>query len=98
VDGGATANDLLMQLQADLAGTALLRPQVLETTALGAAFFAGLATGVWESVDQLRALRSEGARFVPQMEETERARLLRGWRRAVQRAKAWAREEEQASP
>ena len=89
-DGGAARNDTLMQFQADVLGIAVERPTVTETTAWGAAALAGLATGVWESLDQLAALQTIERRFEPQMPESKRAALLHGWRRAVERAKGWA--------
>ncbi len=83
VDGGASANDFLMQFQSDVLGCALHRPACLETTALGAAYLAGLSTGFWESTDQLSALRENGADFAPQMDGATRDELLRNWREAV---------------
>jgi glycerol kinase len=86
-DGGASANDLLMQLQADQLGVPVERPEVMETTALGAAFLAGLATGVWSSPAELAATWRLGARFEPEARDDEgHAR----WRRAVERTKGWA--------
>lgn len=90
VDGGATANNLLMQFQADMAGIPVSRPVVQETTALGAAFFAGLATGFWTSVDELRTTWKENRRFLPAMEETKKSELLRHWAKAIERSKGWA--------
>jgi glycerol kinase len=90
VDGGAAANDFLMQFQADLLGVPVERPAMLETTALGAAGLAGIATGVWSSVDELRggdAVR----RFEPAISAAERATRLGAWERAVHAALAWAR-------
>lgn len=89
VDGGATANDLLMQLQADLLGVPVLRPRVRETTALGAAYLAGLAAGVWadpaELVEHARIERV----FTPALPRERAAALLARWERAVERAKGW---------
>ncbi|TYO96376.1 glycerol kinase [Geothermobacter ehrlichii] len=85
VDGGAAANDLLMQLQADLLRTDVVRPETIETTALGAALLAGLATGVWQGTEQIRQAWREERRFRPQMEDADRQRMLAGWRRAVGR-------------
>lgn len=90
VDGGATANNLLMQFQADILGTDVVRPKVTETTALGAAYMAGLATGFWDSIDTIRQQWQEDACFKPDMPETERAELTKGWARAVKAAKVWA--------
>jgi glycerol kinase len=83
VDGGASANDLLMQFQADLLGVPVERPRMIETTALGAAFLAGLATGVWSSRDEIRKGWKVGKRFDPKMKADERERHLAKWRRAL---------------
>jgi len=92
VDGGAARNDTLLQLQADLLGVPVERPAVTETTALGAAFLAGLATGVWSGVDEIASTWTLDRRFLPQMPADERARLLRGWHAAVRRSLGWAAE------
>ena len=89
VDGGAAVNDLLMQFQADVLGVPVVRPRVTETTALGAAYLAGLATGFWPSPDALRAGRSGDVKFEPRMAKTERAERRGRWQKAVERAKAW---------
>ncbi len=92
VDGGAAVNDLLMQFQADLLGVPVVRPQVTETTALGAAYLAGLAAGFWASPADLRARRAAAGtnvRFEPKMDAAERAARRNEWRRAVERAKNW---------
>ncbi|HEU5003412.1 MAG TPA: glycerol kinase GlpK [Actinomycetota bacterium] len=89
VDGGMVGNELLMQFQADLLGVPVVRPAVAETTALGAAFAAGLAVGFWGSPDELRACWHEDRRWEPAMAEPERARLLREWQKAVARSLAW---------
>jgi glycerol kinase len=89
VDGGATANDLLMQCQADLLGVPVVRPRVLETTALGAAYLAGLAVGVWKSRDAIAAQWARDRVFEPRMSRDEAGSRLTGWARAVERAKAW---------
>ncbi len=86
VDGGASANDLLLQFQADLLGVPVERPRMLETTALGAAFLAGLAVGVWPSRDEIGRSFRVGKRFEPKMKAEERERHLAKWRRAVQAA------------
>ena len=91
VDGGATANDFLMQFQADVLGVPVLRPPVLETTALGAAYLAGLSVGLWPDREALRGLQGSGARFSPAMPAALREQLLGGWHRAVERSKDWAR-------
>jgi glycerol kinase len=85
VDGGMVGNELLMQFQADVLGVPVARPVVTETTALGAAFAAGLAVGFFESLDEVRSLWAEGRRWEPQMAQAERDALLAGWHRAVER-------------
>ena len=90
VDGGAAVNDLLMQFQADVLGVPVVRPQVTETTALGAAYLAGLATGFWAGPEELRAKRQNDARFEPGMDASERAERRGRWQRAVERAKGWS--------
>jgi glycerol kinase len=92
-DGGAAANDLLMQLQADILGVSVQRPAVTETTALGAAYLAGLAVGYWSGVDEISGQWRIDAEFGPGMGEEQRERLYAGWRRAVDRARGWARPE-----
>jgi glycerol kinase len=89
VDGGASRNDFLMQFQADLLGTPVWRPRVLEVTAFGAAALAGLAVGVWKDRRAVAAAPREGTVFEPGMKQTERDALQAGWRRAVERARAW---------
>ena len=88
-DGGMTKNDLLMQFQADILGIPVVRPQVVETTALGAAYAAGLATGVWADHDELRAHWREDRRFEPRMSTDERDRRRRLWRKAVSKSLDW---------
>jgi len=83
-DGGAIANDFMAQFQSDMLGVPVLRPRVQETTALGAAYLAGLAVGFWESCEQIASLWQVDRRFTPIMRETERDRLYRGWQDAVQ--------------
>jgi glycerol kinase len=90
VDGGAAVNNLMMQFQADVLGVPVVRPRVTETTALGAAYLAGLATGFWANPEELRAKRKDDVRFEPKMEAAERAERRARWRRAVDRAKNWA--------
>jgi glycerol kinase len=90
VDGGATANNLLMQFQADLLGVPVVRPKVQETTALGAAYLAGLAVGYWKNTDDIRANWRVDRRFEPAMARDRAAELTAGWEKAVARAKAWA--------
>ena len=89
VDGGAAVNDLLMQFQADILGVPLVRPRVTETTALGAAYLAGLAVGFWDSPGDLRARREGDKRFEPRMDPQERAARRATWQRAVERTKSW---------
>ena len=91
-DGGATANRWLMQFQADVLGVPVVVPELAETTALGAAYLAGIATGTWTEQDT-RAMWREGARYEPRMPEGERETLLEGWRRALDRARGWERPE-----
>jgi len=94
VDGGAAVNDALLEFQADLLGVPVERPVVTETTALGAALLAGLVTGVWSSPQDIEATWALDRRFEPHMPSAERERRLRAWRRAVERAKGWAIEEQ----
>jgi glycerol kinase len=89
VDGGASVNDLLMQFQADVLGVPVVRPQVTETTALGAAYLAGLATGFWAGPEELRAKRQGDRRFEPRMDPADRVERRARWQKAVERAKAW---------
>lgn len=88
VDGGAVANNLLMQFQADILNLPVVRPGVTETTALGAAYLAGLAVGYWKNLDELSRRWQEEKRFTPIMAEGERARLYQNWHKAVERARA----------
>jgi glycerol kinase len=89
VDGGITANDLCMQIQADVLGVDVVRPVVAETTALGAAYAAGLAVGFWTDPDELRANWREGKRWTPEWSEEQRSAGYAGWRKAVQRTLDW---------
>lgn len=90
VDGGASANDLLMQIQADLLGVPVVRAGTAETTALGAAYLAGLAAGVWSDREELASARMQGGRFEPRIGAAERDGAYERWRRAVERASGWA--------
>jgi glycerol kinase len=90
VDGGAAANDLLMQFQADILGVPVVRPRILETTALGAAYLAGLATSLWSSREEIAAQWEMDRRFEPQMNRDEAAELLARWHAAVHRSLRWA--------
>ena len=89
VDGGASANDLLMQMQADVMNAPVVRPKVAETTALGAAYLAGLAVGFWKSQEDIARQWQVDKRFTPRMKSAERKRIAKGWVRALGRAKAW---------
>ncbi len=93
VDGGASANDFLMQFQADLLKAKVVRPSCIETTALGAAYLAGLAVGYWENIEAIRKNWAVETVFQPDMEEAKRQRLIKGWNRAVKTALSWASEE-----
>ena len=95
VDGGATENNFLMQFQADMIRTPVIRPKSIETTAKGAAFLAGLAVGFWKDLDALRALQADAKQYLPSMGEEIRGRKQRGWHRAVRLAMNWAKEEEE---
>src|SRR5439155_9073276 len=89
VDGGASANDLLMQLQADLLGVPVVRPKVAETTALGAAYLAGLAVGYWKSQADIARQWQVDRRFEPAMSRDEAAAIRARWDEGVARAKNW---------
>ena len=90
VDGGMVVNETLMQFQSDLLDVDVIRPKINETTALGAAYAAGLAVGFWKDLDDLRRQWAEGKRWSPQMDEAERTRLLKRWGQAVERTLDWA--------
>jgi glycerol kinase len=92
VDGGAVKNNFLMQLQADILGTTVVRPTVNETTALGAAYAAGLAVGFWKSLEELRQNWGVDRVFEPQWDADKREKGYRSWKRAVERSKGWIRE------
>jgi glycerol kinase len=89
VDGGMVVNDTLMQFQADILGVPVVRPEVIETTALGAAYAAGLAVGFWKNLGELAANWHEDRRWLPQIDDAERARRLRIWKKAVTRTFDW---------
>ena len=89
VDGGASANQFLMQYQSDVLGCNVVRPETIETTALGAAMLAGLAVGVWKDLDELRSIWKKDISFVPQMTEEKRTKTLAGWHKAVSRSMKW---------
>lgn len=89
VDGGACANNLLMQFQADIINAPVLRPVCIETTAMGASYLAGLAVGYWDSKADVVANWAVSREFKPQMSDEERAEKLKGWKRAVGRSLKW---------
>jgi glycerol kinase len=89
VDGGAAANDLLLEIQADLLGTPVVRPRMLETTALGAAYLAGLAVGVWPDTDEIAAHSEVERIFQPKLPRAQAERRLARWLQAVERSKGW---------
>ena len=95
VDGGASANNFLMQFQSDILDTNINRPKVVETTALGAAYLAGLAVGFYSSKDDIKNSWIIDKEFKPNMEEAKRANLYKGWKKAVQRSLDWAKEDEE---
>ena len=92
-DGGASRDRFLMQFQADIVNTQVRRPACIETTALGAAYLAGLAVGYWKNRDEIRENWQIGASFAPEMDEEDCKKLLKGWHRAVKCALAWAEDE-----
>ena len=92
VDGGASANSFMMQFQSDILDVPVVRPVVLETTALGAALLAGLGVGLYESKEQAAAMVKPDLTFKPEMDETNRNRALHGWKRAVERSRDWVEE------
>ena len=91
VDGGASQNGLLMQFQADILDLPVIRPYITETTALGAAYLAGLAVGLWKDVEELQSLWREGLRFQPAMPDEQRSRLYDGWQNAVSQVLGWGK-------
>jgi glycerol kinase len=92
VDGGATGNNMLMQFQSDLLQVRVVRPHITETTALGAAYLAGLAVGYWDSIPSIARQWKVDATFEPAMETSQRQQLCRDWKRAVRAAQAWTEE------
>ena len=90
MDGGMTVNDHLMQFQADILGLPVVRPELVETTAVGAAHAAGLASGLWRDLDEVAGLWREDRRWEPALSSSERDRLLGQWDKAVQRSLGWA--------
>lgn len=93
VDGGASISNIMMQIQANLIRTMVNRPKTVETTALGAAYLAGLAVGMWNSLDEIESNREVEKVFIPEMDKADRDKLYNGWLRAVERSKEWAIEE-----
>ncbi|MCX7951506.1 MAG: FGGY-family carbohydrate kinase, partial [Clostridiales bacterium] len=93
VDGGAVANNFLMQFQSDILNVDVYRPKVIETTALGAAYLAGLAVGYWKDKEEILNNWAVDRKFEPNMEDAKRAKLVKGWHKAVNRALEWEREE-----
>ena len=91
VDGGACANDFLMQFQADMLDTPVVRPAVVETTSLGAAYLAGLAVGYWSSLEEIKENEQLDRIFQPSMSENDRMKILENWHEAVRRSGGWIR-------
>lgn len=95
VDGGAIGNNLLMQFQSDILGVTVHRPTIQETTALGAAYFAGLAVGFWKNVEEIKTQWSVDRCFTPDKKQEETGKLLKGWKKALSRARSWAETEDE---
>lgn len=95
VDGGASANNFLMQFQADMMGVPVKRPQCVESTAIGAAYLAGLAVGYWKSKEEVMNNQKIDSIFLPEMEKEEREKKRKGWNKAVKYAYGWAKDEEE---
>ena len=91
MDGGASRDSFLMQFQADILGKSVRRPMIRETTALGVAYLAGLATGVWQTKDDIRRLWKCDVTYEPDMDDAARGEKLAGWHNAVSRTRGWAR-------
>ena len=92
VDGGASRNNLLMQFQADITGSEVVRPIITETTALGAAYLAGLAVGFWNSKEEIATKWAISEKYAPKLDEYAKEKLYKGWKKAVERAGAWEEE------
>ena len=90
VDGGATINNSLMQFQSDILNTKVVRPKITETTALGAAYLAGLAVGYWKNIEEIQKQWQVDKTFKPTMDDQKRIDLVNGWQRAIKGAIAWA--------
>lgn len=95
VDGGGTNNSLMMQFTSDMINVEVIKPVVMETTAIGAAFAAGLAVGVWESLDEIKSLWAVARKFNPSMSEEDRSKNWKGWKKAIERSLGWVESEEQ---
>ena len=89
VDGGASVSNIMMQIQSNMIGTYVNRPKTVETTALGAAYLAGLAVGVWKDLEEIETNREVDRVFVPEMDKDTRDKIYKGWLKAVERAKSW---------
>jgi glycerol kinase len=89
VDGGAAVNNLLMQIQSDIIDTNVVRPEVTETTALGAAYLSGLATGFWKNIEQLEKQWQVDHRFEPSNKKGNYKKVIANWKKAVERSKGW---------
>lgn len=92
VDGGAVANNALMQFQSDIFGSKVIRPKILETTALGAAYLAGLAVGFWKNIDEVKKQWAVDREFEPEMDNADTEKLLRFWKKAIERTQGWSEE------
>ena len=90
VDGGATSNNFLMQFQSDILNTKVIRPKITETTALGAAYLAGLAVGYWKNMDDISNQWQVEKTFEPQMQSPQKNELIKGWQRAIKAVQAWS--------
>lgn len=95
VDGGAVKNEFLMQFQSDILGVTVRRPEVTETTALGAAYLAGLAVGYWENKEEISKKWKLNKEFLPEIDETKREKMYKGWKKAVSRSLAWQEDEDE---
>jgi len=89
VDGGASRNNFLMQFQADITGTKVVRPIITETTALGAAYLAGLAVGFWKSKEEIAGKWAVSETYIPNLSEEKKEKLYNGWQKAIERTKNW---------
>lgn len=95
VDGGASANNFLMQFQSDILNVNIDRPKIIETTALGAAYLAGLSVGFFKSIEEIKEKWEIDKEFTPSMDDRKRTILYKGWKRAVDRTLLWAKEDEE---